>query len=124
MKHIIITGIILAGATVALGAFGSHGLKNKLTPESLNIFEIGVRYQFYHSLAIIIIGILSLHYKVVPLQIPFYFFLLGIILFSGSLYLLSITGFRWLGAVTPLGGLSFLLAWILTAVYIYKGTAL
>ena len=124
MKHIIITGIILAGATVALGAFGSHGLKNKLTPESLNIFEIGVRYQFYHSLAIIIIGILSLHYKVVPLQIPFYFFLFGIILFSGSLYLLSITGFRWLGAVTPLGGLSFLLAWILTAVYIYKGTAL
>ena len=124
MKQFIVTGLILAAITIVLGAFGSHGLKNKLTPEYLEIFDTGVKYQFFHSLGIIIIGLLSFHFPSIPLQIPFYLFLIGIILFSGSLYILAITGIKWFGAVTPIGGLSFIVGWIITAFYIYRGASL
>ena len=120
MKNLIIIGVILAGIAVILGAFGAHGLKNKITVDYLTIYETGVKYHFYHALGIIMVGLASFHFPTAPFHISCLFFAFGILLFSGSLYVLSITGIKWLGAITPLGGLSFILGWFLTAVFIWK----
>ena len=111
-------GGIFGGLSVMLGAFGAHSLKERLTEKSLATFQTGVLYQFMHSLALILVGILAMqfaeeHQKKV--QRPGWFFLAGIILFSGSLYSLALGGPRWLGPVTPLGGLSFMIGWGLLA---------
>jgi uncharacterized membrane protein YgdD (TMEM256/DUF423 family) len=95
--------------TVALGAFGAHGLKTRLAPEMLAIFETGVRYQAYHAL-----GLLALAALKGPDRAG-WCFLVGIVLFSGSLYALALTGVRWLGAITPIGGVLFLVGWALFA---------
>lgn len=94
---------------VALGAFGAHGLKNRLTPEMLTVFETGVRYQAYHALGLLLLAALRGPDK------AGWCFVGGILLFSGSLYALALTGVRWLGAITPLGGLLFLAGWALLA---------
>ena len=97
---------------VSLGAFAAHGLKDRLSPELMNTFQTGVQYHMYHALALFGIGLLSISYPAsVQLKVSGYLFMLGIVLFSGSLYVLSISGIRWLGAITPLGGLCFLAAW-------------
>jgi uncharacterized membrane protein YgdD (TMEM256/DUF423 family) len=99
--------------TVAIGAFGAHGLKDKLTPAMFEVFETGVRYQAYHALALLGVGWLS---TVAPgqfTQAAGWCFVTGIAVFSGSLYILSISGARWWGAVTPIGGLAFLAGWFL-----------
>lgn len=105
-------GALLAGTGVALGAFGAHGLRARLSPEMLAIFETGVRYQMYHALALLFtataIGRLG---GKAPL-IAGWSFTAGIALFSGSLYALALTGVTTLGAITPLGGLAFLAGWI------------
>jgi uncharacterized membrane protein YgdD (TMEM256/DUF423 family) len=111
-------GGIFGGLSVMLGAFGAHSLKERLTEKSLATFPTGVLYQFMHSLALILVGILAMqfaeeHQKKV--QRPGWFFLVGIILFSGSLYSLALGGPRWLGPVTPLGGLCFMIGWGLLA---------
>src|SRR5258705_10016084 len=93
-----IVGAVLGFIAVGAGAFGAHGLKGVLTPERLETFEVAVRYQMYHALAILLAGLLG-----VP-QAAWCFFA-GVLIFSGSLYLLVATGERWLGAVTPIGGL-------------------
>ncbi len=110
--------IMLAGINgfiaVSLGAFAAHGLREKLTPALLNTFQTGVQYQMYHALALFGIGVMLINFPANNLlRISAYLMLAGIVLFSGSLYLLSITGVRWLGAITPLGGLCFLAAWAL-----------
>ena len=110
--------IILAGMNgflaVSIGAFAAHMLRDKLSPELLNTFQTGVQYHMYHTLALFGIGLLMLNFPASSLlRISAYLMMTGIFLFSGSLYLLSITGIRWLGAVTPLGGLCFLAAWAL-----------
>lgn len=106
---------------VALGAFAAHGLKNILTPDLLNTFQTGVQYHMYHALALLGVGLLTLHYPNNPLlKTSGYLFLLGIILFSGSLYILALSGIRWLGAVTPLGGVAFLTAWALLALSVLR----
>lgn len=100
---------LLGFLSVALGAFGAHGLKAILSPEDLTIFQTGVTYQFTHTLA----------YGLCALAMPesksrtwaMRFFLIGILIFSGSLYLLVLTQMRWLGAITPIGGVSFLIGW-------------
>jgi len=108
------TGAIFAGISVILGAFGAHTLKEQLAPEQLQVFETGVRYQFYHALAIILCGILAEKFKLRPSVL---LFSSGIVLFSFSLYLLScrqllgIESWTWLGPVTPLGGLLFIAGW-------------
>lgn len=94
---------------VALGAFGAHGLKNKLSPEMLAVFETGVRYQFYHALGLLFVGWLSTFQP--RANTAGWAFVLGIFIFSGSLYVLSLTGVRSWGAVAPFGGLSFLIGW-------------
>ncbi|WP_407331212.1 DUF423 domain-containing protein [Enterovibrio sp. 27052020O] len=108
-------GCIFAAIAVALGAFAAHGLKAQLTPYALSIIEKGVQYQFWHALALIALG-LWLH--VTPqrlLSVAGGFIALGILCFSGSLYGLALTDWRWLWPVTPLGGMSFLIGWGLAA---------
>ncbi|QZT35317.1 DUF423 domain-containing protein [Caldalkalibacillus thermarum TA2.A1] len=98
---------------VALGAFGAHGLKGKLSPEMLEIYQTGVQYHLVHALGLILVGVLV---HVMPsnlLNWAGWILALGILLFSGSLYVLSMTGITKLGAITPIGGVAFLTGWIL-----------
>jgi len=110
-----LAGSISAFLAVALGAFAAHGLKNKLTPEMFSIFEVGVRYQMYHALALLAVGWASTRWPGTAVNAAGWLFIAGTIIFSGSLYLLSLAGPRWLGAITPLGGAAFLLGWLLLA---------
>lgn len=104
---------IVCGLAVALGAFGAHGLKERLSPEMLAIFEVGVRYQFYHGLALLILSLAPGRLWGSPWAARAgWAWLVGIAVFSGSLYVLSVTGVKWLGAITPIGGVAFLLGWI------------
>jgi len=106
-------GSISALLAVAAGAFGAHALRQRLSPEMLNAFEIGARYHMYHSLAIIAVAWASTRWP--GAGMAGWLFVAGIVVFSGSLYLLGLTGQRWLGAVTPLGGLGFLFGWLVLA---------
>ena len=118
-KGFIQTAAALAGLAVVLGAFGSHGLKGMLTAAEQLTFETAVRYQFYHAFALLCIGILFRDFATNWLRWAGRFFIYGIIIFSGSLYLLTffrvggVEGFNWLGAITPLGGICFVIGWIL-----------
>jgi uncharacterized membrane protein YgdD (TMEM256/DUF423 family) len=97
---------------VALGAFAAHGLKNTLSPELLTTFQTGVQYHMYHALALFGVGLLTLNFPNHALiKTVGFLFLAGIVLFSGSLYVLALSGIRWLGAITPLGGVAFLAGW-------------
>jgi uncharacterized membrane protein YgdD (TMEM256/DUF423 family) len=108
----VLVGAVLCGLGVALGAFGAHGLKTVLSADSLQTFETAVRYQMLHSLAVVLVGLLVSTWGESPgLRRTGSFFLVGIGLFSGSLYLLLATGMTWLGAVTPLGGVALILGW-------------
>lgn len=102
---------VLAFLAVALGAFGAHGLKNRLSADMLAVFETGVRYQFYHSLGLFVVAWLMRDYRSKPVVVAGWCFLAGVCLFSGSLYALSLTGVKKLGMITPLGGLMFLIGW-------------
>ena len=103
---------ILCGLAVVLGAFGAHGLKARLTPELLAVFEVGVRYQFYHGLALLGLSMAGDVFWQGPWPVRASLaWLLGVLVFSGSLYLLAITGLRWLGAITPIGGVALILGW-------------
>jgi uncharacterized membrane protein YgdD (TMEM256/DUF423 family) len=104
-------GAVSAFIGVALGAFGAHGLKRRLDPEMLGVFEIGVRYQIYHALALLGAGAALPQLARGPLAWAGWLFVAGSVVFSGSLYVLSLSGKRWLGAITPLGGLTLLAGW-------------
>ncbi len=111
-------GGLLGGLSVMLGAFGAHLLKARLTEQSLATFQTGVLYQFIHSLALILVGLLSMHFAdehKKKIERPGWFFAAGMVLFSGSLYSLALGGPRWLGPVTPLGGLCFMIGWFMLA---------
>ena len=112
----LILGSISAFLAVAFGAFGAHALKSSITPEMLTIFETGVRYQMYHSFALIVVGWAAEKYPQPLFAIAGWCIVAGIVLFSGSLYSLAISGVRWLGAITPFGGLAFLAGWLLLAI--------
>ena len=112
-KFFLAIAPILAGIAVATGAFAAHALKSKLSENALEIFETGARYQMYHALGLLLIGILLL---LAPsgqtwITVAGFAFLAGIVLFSGSLYGLSLTGMKWLGPITPLGGVAFMVGW-------------
>jgi len=108
-------GAACAFLAVAFGAFGAHSLKAILTPDMLVVFETGVRYQMYHALALLAVGWAAHQYPKVSFHVAGWLFAAGILLFSGSLYVLALSGVRWLGAVTPLGGLCFLAGWAVFA---------
>ena len=125
-KNSLFWGSLLAALAVALGAFGAHGLKNIVAPDQLQIFETGVRYHFYHSFALLIVGILQRFYSDQWLRTAAFCFVLGILFFSGSLYLLAnrvplhIEHWWWLGPITPIGGTLFIIAWMLIAATIAR----
>ncbi len=103
----------LGGLSVILGAFASHALKEKLSDRALQIWETGTKYQMYHALALLLIALLLSRITTTstPLVIAGYAFIAGIVLFSGSLYSLSLSGVKWLGAIAPLGGVAFIIGW-------------
>jgi len=118
-KFFISTGVILAGLSVALGAFGAHALKEMVPIESVQTFQTGVQYQMIHALALILTGIMSEKFSSSYTRLAGQFFIAGIILFSGSLYLLVIlnatetAGLNKIGIITPFGGLSFISGWLI-----------
>jgi uncharacterized membrane protein YgdD (TMEM256/DUF423 family) len=115
-------GSLLAGLSVALGAFGAHALRARLTADLLANFETGARYQMYHGLALLAAAWAITRWPGSSLPIAAgWLFVAGVVLFSGSLYLLSLTGQRWLGAVTPFGGLAFLAGWVCLVVAAARG---
>lgn len=110
------TGAALCGLGVLLGAFGAHGLKTRVDPEMLAIFETGVRYHLVHGLAVLAVAWAASRWSNTLISMAGWLFVVGILLFSGSLYVLSVTGVRWLGAVTPIGGLCFTVGWLMLTV--------
>lgn len=116
LKLFIVLGAVNAFLCVVLGAFGAHGLKKKLSAEMMDIFQTGVQYHMYHALGLILIGILAQWMAPSTLNWAGWSMLVGIFLFSGSLYVLSISGIKWLGAITPLGGLAFLIGWLMIVI--------
>lgn len=125
-KRAIVFGALAALLSVALGAFGSHGLENVLSDKQHKTYETAVRYQMYHALALLIVGLLLKQYTLKLLQISASLFAIGIVIFSGSLYILvglqanGISNFNIIGAITPLGGLCFLFAWLCLAISVKK----
>ena len=119
MKSLLVIGSVFAALSVLMGAFGAHGLKNRLSIEDLAIFETAVRYQMYHALGILLMGLASFYLTEKLVSTPAYFLILGIIVFSGSLFLLVFTNLRWFGAITPIGGLCLIIGWLLFAYNIY-----
>jgi uncharacterized membrane protein YgdD (TMEM256/DUF423 family) len=114
-------GGLSAMISVLLGAFGAHALRGRMAPELLVAYQTGTQYQFYHSLGLLIVALLLAHF---PERSSFawagWLMLVGIVLFSGSLYVLSLTGIRALGAITPLGGLAFIIAWVVLTVTAFR----
>lgn len=119
-KTILMTASALLALAVALGAFGAHGLKSHLSTEMIQIYKTGVEYHFYHALGLLLIGILAISFPSDLLKWSAIFLTAGIVLFSGSLYVLAVTGIKILGAITPLGGLSFIAGWVLLLVAVWK----
>lgn len=113
MKVFLLIGAISGFLAVALGAFGAHGLEGKISEKALNNWEKAVKYQMFHTVAIITVALLIDKIQSTQLTLAGWFFVLGIILFSGSLYLYSTTGQKFLAMITPFGGFSFLIGWIL-----------
>lgn len=121
LRTFLILGSINMFLSVALGAFGAHGLKSRISEEMLSIYQTGVHYHMIHALGLIMVAILSS--KLPPsswVNGAGWLLMIGIVLFSGSLYVLSITGIRVLGAITPLGGVAFLIGWLFLAIAAYK----
>lgn len=114
-------GSVSGFLAVGLGAFGAHALKARLAPELLATFEVGVRYQMYHALALLAAGWAATRWPGAAVNASGWLFVAGTIVFSGSLYALSLTGARWLGAITPIGGAAFLAGWLCLAWAAWKG---
>ena len=112
-KNFLLVAAILGFLGVAFGAFGAHGLRNRLSPEMLAVFEIGVRYQMYHAFAVLIVAIALARLDGWIVRTAGWLFIAGILLFSGSLYAVALSGVRTFGAITPIGGVAFLAGWAL-----------
>jgi len=120
MKSILTIAAISGLLAVALGAFGAHGLKAIITPEMLDVYKTGVQYQFYHTFALLAVGILMNFNQSKALKWSATLFVIGMILFSGSLYVLAISGVKALGMITPFGGITWIAAWFLLIVHCRK----
>ena len=123
-KPLLVVGALFSGVGVGLGAFAAHGLKKVLSPYLLEVFSTGVQYQFIHAMAILLCGVLLLLNIGAKAQKYFRLaaicFIIGIFCFSGSLYALALTGIKWFGPITPLGGLTFMLGWVLFVIAALK----
>ena len=119
-NRIVFTAAIFLALAVVIGAFGAHALKDSLTPQMLKTYNTGVEYHFYHALGMLMVGVLSMTWPSKWMNYSAILLGLGVLLFSGSLYLLAVTGIKYLGAITPFGGLSFITGWVFLAVGIWK----
>jgi uncharacterized membrane protein YgdD (TMEM256/DUF423 family) len=111
VKVWLLSGAIFGCLSVALGAFGAHSLKNVLDDYGKSIYEKAVLYQMFHTLGLFGVGLMQHLFKETSFSLAGWGFMVGVLLFSGSLYLLAVTGLKWLGAITPIGGLAFLFGW-------------
>ena len=118
IKVYLMLGGVFAAFSVILGAFTAHGLKSKISEQAIVTFQTGVTYQMYHALALILFALVAK--QGVPLNWASGFLVAGTLFFSGSLYALALTGVKWFGPITPLGGLCFIIAWVLFVVQIYR----
>lgn len=116
-------GALSALLAVAAGAFGSHALKTRLEPDLLQIFETGARYQLLHALALLAVALAAYRWPSQLWSWSGWSFVAGTVIFSGSLYALALTGQRWLGAITPIGGAGFLVGWLLAAMAAWRAGA-
>src|SRR5437763_575806 len=119
-SRLVAAGAINAAIAVGAGAFAAHGLRDRLDARALEVFETGARYQMYHAIAIILAGIIATGAGR-GAQTAGWIFQAGIVLFSGSLYVLAVTGVKGIGAITPLGGLAFLVGWLWLAWAAWRG---
>ncbi len=113
-------GALLGALGVAAGAFGAHELRARVSPEILAVFETGVRYHLIHALALLAVAWASTRWASAAIRVAGWLFVAGILLFSGSLYALTLTGVREFGAITPFGGVAFILGWLLLAWGVWK----
>ena len=116
--NILLIGSISGLLVVAIGAFGAHGLKDILDDYGKSVYDKAVLYQMFHTIAILVLGCINKIQPELNLSLAGWSFLLGILIFSGSLYILSISGIKWLGMITPIGGLFFMIGWILFLIQI------
>lgn len=116
----LLLGAILGFFAVLFGAFGAHGLRARISPEMLSVWKTATEYHFYHALALLLVGILARELRAGGLDTASTLFFAGVLLFSGSLYLMAITGIRWLGAITPIGGLLLLAGWACLAWTVWR----
>jgi uncharacterized membrane protein YgdD (TMEM256/DUF423 family) len=119
-RGLLLAGVLASLAGVAAGAFGAHGLSTRLTEEMLSVFETGVRYQMYHGLALVALAPVAARWPDPLWAWAGGLFAAGILVFSGSLYVLALTGVRWLGAVTPFGGAALLAGWAVAGVAAWR----
>lgn len=115
-----VAGSLSALVAVLAGAFGAHALRQRLPSDLLAVFETGARYQMYHALALLFVAWAVTHWPVTPVRAAGWLFIAGTALFSGSLYLLALTGASWWGAVTPIGGVLFLFGWLSLVIGIWR----
>ena len=111
--NFLVIGAISGCLVVILGAFGAHGLKDILNEYGKSIYEKAVLYHMFHTMAILVLGLIEKIQPEMQLSLAGWAFLIGIILFSGSLYILAVTGFKWMGMITPFGGVFFIIGWVL-----------
>ena len=119
-KLFLLFGCAITGSAVALGAFGAHGLKRTLSSEMLAVYQTGVLYQMIHGVALLAVGLVLRHHEHQAINLAGFLLITGTFLFSGSLYILSVTSIRYVGIVTPLGGLAFIVGWLLLFVGILR----
>ena len=120
MKGYIIIASLLAALAILFGAFGSHALKERLSAQSLEVYDIATRYLMFHALGIFLIALLGFQLPKESLEIPVIMMIVGTSIFSGSLYLIAMLDFKKLGMVTPIGGLLLIVSWLLLAYNTYK----
>jgi uncharacterized membrane protein YgdD (TMEM256/DUF423 family) len=114
-RHFLGLGALSAFVAVAAGAFGAHALRELVSADRLAVWETAARYQMYHALGLLVVAYLTAQKTAGPARLTGWLFVAGTVLFSGSLYALTLTGITWLGAITPLGGLAFLAGWLILA---------
>ena len=120
MKLFLLIGSIFASISILFGAFGAHILKERLSSDQLVVFEIATRYMMYHSFGLLIFGLLGYILTVEIVNVPGIVMIVGIIIFSGSLYLVSLGGFKKFGMITPIGGVVLIASWLIFAYNMYK----
>lgn len=119
-KWVLCLAALSAFFSVALGAFGAHYFKTRLSEYSMSVYEVGVRYQFYHTLGVMLIALTGVFISTILIKVAAVLMLMGIVIFSGSLYLLAFTDVKSWGAITPIGGLLFLLAWLAYLIGLFR----